>query len=177
MSQETLFRILAPTLFIAIFEAVFFFKITKMDIEHQLSKEYVRGNVDLKGKVGELEGAKRGQAVVYLSNVHSSSTELLKESEREKRAANTAATRNAVLIVVGIFLVLVYLEFQIRKAGGKIPWTSVAIQTVGTLIAVGIFQVYFYYNVGRKYRYESTKVATKKLHAKFSAESRLAGLF
>ena len=176
-NQEVLFRILTPTLFIAIMEAVFFFKITKADVENQLSHEYDRGNAELKLRVNGMGTSKVGQTRLYLASVNVSAAELLKDSEKEKKAANSASLRNAVLIILGILAVLIYLVRNIYSSGATIPWRTVVIQTVGTLIAVTAFQVYFYYNVGKKYNYASSEEVTNELQAKFRAESRLAGVF
>lgn len=154
--KMTLMRVLIPTIFLAIMEAMFFFVISRKDIDFQVKSQYKEGNrsvAEMLRDVQRLRPDRGMQLREYVRQVNSNTKDVMPKNERTKKETQKTSFRNAVLIVLSILAIVLYLMYSVTKNKETIPWRHIIVQTTGSIAAIAAFQYYFYFHVGKKYAY------------------------
>jgi hypothetical protein len=165
--QLTLFRVLLPTIFIAIVEVIIFFVVTKKDIEEQIDIQKSAGHSQVETILRKFNPDDAAKMRTLLQSIHTNVLEQKERDQVEKSAANRKAFRNALLIVLGVILFVMSMFWFMpeRTIAGAVPWKDVLIQTVGTVLGFIAFQIYFYKEVGLKYGYATNEELQYELTA------------
>ena len=151
----TIFRVVLPTFFIAIFETALFLTLTRRDINTQVERQYKLGNDMINETIETMSPQNKLLARDYITNVHLNIGDKLSKVRKLMDRENTKAIVNAIIIVLMVFIFLIGLFVNMALNDVAIPWADIAFQTTATVIGIASFIVYFYFSVGSKYGYIS----------------------
>jgi hypothetical protein len=143
---------LVPILPMIILEYILFFNFTLHDIHLAKESQFNDIRSKISKEVSDMKDKKKQVATVkYLKKVHEKVApdyvEYQGEIEDQKKRMQL---RGKVLIFSLVGLLVIGALF----AWSHISWPVLGIQTLLNTIVIGAFQVFFYFQIGKKYNYD-----------------------
>lgn len=156
-AYQEVFRVLLPTVFIAIIELALFLGLTKKEIDLGVQGITLDGQRKIDLYVTSVDINTQDLISMYMKEVHKN-LDTQREAQITKRETNNRACFWRAIFINGITIVtLIALLLIMISRGEMIAWRSIGIETIGTVVGVTIFLVGFYFLVAKKYRYLSRK--------------------
>lgn len=146
------FEALFPSLPIILLEYILFFYITLDDVHRAKQNEFQRIRNDIEQQLQQLPLSKRNSAIRYLKNVHQTvqpDYDLYQADKKEHTRQMKRRGQIVMAMVACSILIAAVIVFR------EISWSSLGLQTIVNTILIGAFQVFFYFQIGKKYNYSS----------------------
>lgn len=144
------FEALLPSLPIIALEYILFFYITLKDVQKAKEKEFRKIRDQIQDKIVNLPQTRKDVAVRYLRSVHATVAPDYERYKEEIRMHHRHMQRRGKILIAVVF-VSILLSGAI--AGKDIIWSSVGLQILVNTLFVGAFQLFFYFQIGKKYNY------------------------
>lgn len=139
-----------PVVFILAMEYYLFFYVTMRDVQHAKEFEIKRMKSKLQRKLASMPPSRRRTLRTYLTNVHATIEGDYQESIRKRKVYRKRMEIRNILFVILTSFIVAYFTYRWRH---HVEFSVLGIQALVHTLLIGLFQVFFYYHVGTKYRY------------------------
>jgi hypothetical protein len=142
-----------PVVFILVIEYFMFFNATLHEVQNAKEKEIERIRKRLVKRIETVpDPRKRITLKAYVAAVHDRSKEGYESSLVIRKEYKKTMQRRMVYLILSVIVSIVLF---VVLSGVKINYRILGTQTIVNTLCIGLFQLYFYHNVGLKYNYNA----------------------